>query len=207
MRLPADRQIPQRPPEKYAHSWAYSGHNANDENIIAIGGRNQLLQFSDDGAPCNDCDARKTGATRALDGAGTDRGQIKAAILRWLWRFDHDASAAWRSHAAVRAHLCNACEHGIGPFRCLHRQYVAAGHDDGLPDVEPPGSAQIVEAEINIGAVAFRYRDASESALGHENFRRNLMSADQVQTFILEHLAHARQQMIVTTTIRRQDAS
>ena len=40
-----------------------------------------------------------------------------------------------------------------------------------------------------------------ERAFRHQNIRRNLMSAEQTETFVLEHFAHAGQQMIVTAAI------
>jgi hypothetical protein len=65
-----------------------SGRNAKDENIGAIGGRDQLLKLSHDGAAGNDCDTRKARSASSLDSPRTDRRQIEAAILRRFRRLN-----------------------------------------------------------------------------------------------------------------------
>ena len=123
----------------------------------------------------------------------TDRGQIETAVLVRLGRFHQHAAAGGAANAAARAQLGDAGQHLIGAFRCLDRQHVAAGYDHGLADVERSGSAQIVEAERAVGAVALAGFDAAERALWRKDFRRHFVGAEQAEADLLEQPADIRQ--------------
>ena len=82
---------------------------------------------------------------------------------------------------------------------------MLAGHNHRLPHIERPGGAQIIEPEIDIGAVALRRLAAAERALRHQNFRRHLMRAAQCEPLLFEQFAHARQEVIVAAPVGGED--
>ena len=91
------------------------------------------------------------------------------------------------------------------PFGGFHRQHVLAGHHHGLPDVEGSAGAQIIEAQIDIGAVALGRLHVPERAFRHQDFWRDLVRATQGETFPLEHPAHAGQKVIVAAAVSGDD--
>ena len=170
----------------------------NDEDAAAICRLHDLLRFGSDGATRNDGDATKTGGNDAFYGARSDGWQIEASVLTWFRGLDQHTRADRRAETFDPAKLCDTFEHLIRSLRRLDGDHMAVGDDDRLANVQRTDRPQHLETQHHVRQLSFAGRYSSKRALVDQNFRRDLMRAEQSETVILQHARHTRQEMIVT---------
>src|SRR5262249_50769674 len=161
-----------------------------------VGGFYEARRLGDNGAAGNDRDARKPGLNDARDRLRADRRQVETAGPCGLWSLHPRAGAGTPADAALRAPLRHAPAHGMGSFGRLDREHVAARHHHGLADVEWSRRVQVIETECDITSVRLGWLRLAELAFGHQDIRCHLVRAQKAEALLLEHLAHAAQEVI-----------